>query len=82
MHYRSNNLKFSNSEDVKRALKQYIPDYRETMNIYPNISDRLENALKTAKNCEQRGKKICSDLYKINPHTDIYKVVEDIQNIE
>lgn len=82
MHYRSNNLKFSNSEDVKRALKQYIPDYKETMNIYPNIANKIEKAIETAINCEQRGKKKCSDLYQINPHTDIYKIIEDIQNIE
>lgn len=81
MHYRENNLKFSKSSDVKKALKEYIPEYKETMNIYPKIIAKTQSAIKTAKKCEKQGKEITSNNYKINPHSDIYKVVEEISNI-
>jgi len=79
IHFRSNNLVFQNSESVKRALKEYIPDYKETKNVFSTIENNTDNAIRISKELEQRG--TSSNKYVLNPHTDIYKVVEDIKNM-
>ncbi len=79
IHFRSNNLVFQNSESVKRALKEYIPDYKETKNVFSTIENNTDNAIRISKELEQRG--TSSNKYDLNPHTDIYKVVEDIKNM-
>ena len=79
MHLRNNNLVFQSSEAVKRAIKEYIPDYKETKNIYSIISENTAKAIKTAKKCEQRGKETNENNYQTNPHTDVYKIVEEIE---
>ena len=70
---------FQNSESVKRALKEYIPDYKETKNVFSTIENNTDNAIRISKELEQRG--TSSNKYDLNPHTDIYKVVEDIKNM-
>lgn len=77
IHFRSNNLVFQNSESVKRALKEYIPDYKETKNVFSTIENNTDKAIRISKELEQRG--TSSNKYDLNPHTDIYKVVEDIK---
>lgn len=79
IHFRSNNLVFQNSESVKRALKEYIHDYKETKNVFSTIENNTDNAIRISKELEQRG--TSSNKYDLNPHTDIYKVVEDIKNM-
>ena len=80
MHFRSNNLVFQSSEAVKKSLKDYIKDYKETKNIYPIISENTAKAIKTAKKCEQRGKETNDNNYQVNPHTDVYKIIENINS--
>ena len=77
IHFRSNKLVFQNSESVKRALKEYIPDYKETKNVFSTIENNTDKAIRISKELEQRG--TSSNKYDLNPHTDIYKVVEDIK---
>ena len=79
IHFRNNNLMFQNSESVKRAIKEYIPDYKETKNIYPIIKNKTDKAIEISKQLEQRG--TSNNKYDLNPHTDIYRVVEDIKNM-
>ena len=69
MHFRSSNLVFQSSEAVKKSLKDYIKDYKETKNIYPSISDNTVKAIKTAKEYELRGKETNENNYQVNPHT-------------
>lgn len=80
IHFRSNNLVFQNSESVKRALKEYVPDYKETKNIYSTIKNKTDNAIEIAKQLEQRRTRNTDSIYNLNPHTDIYKIVEEIKN--
>ena len=79
IHFRSNNLVFQNSEAVKRALKGYIPDYKETKNVFSIIEKHTDKAIEISKQLEQQG--TATNKYDLNPHTDIYKVVEDIKNM-
>ena len=46
IHFRSNNLVFQNSESVKRALKEYIPDYKETKNVFSTIENDTDKAIR------------------------------------
>lgn len=79
MHFRNNNLSFQNSESVKETLKSIIPEYKETMNIYKKIEKYTSKAIATAKKLEINGKDIYDDNYSNNPHSDVYKIIEDIE---
>ena len=78
MHYRDNKLKFNCSRDVKYELRNLLGSYNESMNIYKIISHNTDNAIKIARNIEDKVIKNKEDLYKINPHTSIYKIVSAI----
>ena len=79
MHYRNNKLKFNSSKDVKNELSNINGSYDESMNMYKIINCNTDNAIKVAKNIEDKAIKNKEDLYKLNPYTGIYKIVEEIK---
>lgn len=79
MHFRSNKLKFNASKEVKRALEEEIGGtYSETINMYPSISSRLESAIANAKRVNSNSLKDCQNKYLSNPYSEVYKVIEKI----
>ncbi len=81
MHFRDSNLVFDSSNAVKKALREQINDYKETKNIYPLIEDKTTYAVNVAKKCKKRGSDNGENKYRINPHTDVYKIIEEIKNM-
>ncbi len=79
MHYRTNNLKFNSSKEVKRALrKETNGKYNESLNLYPYIKNNQNKAYNHAKKIEELAVKNGEDIIEANPHTDIYKIIDKI----
>lgn len=79
MHFRSNNLNFKSSSDVKKEIKKLIPNYKETKNIYEMIGDKTNTAIENAKLIEKRYKDIVKDMYSFAPHSYVYLIIEEIK---
>lgn len=82
MHYRNNRLKFLSSKDVKKELQIINGYYTESMDMYKMISKSTSSARNTAKNIEQQAVKNNEDLFKLNPHTSIYKILDTIDEFK
>ena len=82
MHYRNNRLKFLSSKDVKKELQIINGYYTESMDIYKMINKSTSSARNTAKNIEQQAVKNNEDLFKLNPHTSIYKILDTIDEFK
>lgn len=83
MHYKSNGLKFNSSQEVKKEMLKFTNGlYSETMNIYPKIIDKMGMAVNLAKTIEQKSIKDREELYKVNPHTSVYKIIEKIDEYQ
>lgn len=71
-----------NGDEVIEKLKKYYPKYEKNCNIYPDIKDRTNIAIKNAKNLEkyqqQNNRKLQS--VEANPYTEMYKIVEEFVN--
>ncbi len=78
MHYRNNKLTFKTSKDVKKELQSLYSQYTESVNMYKIIKNSTDNARKTAYLLEKQIIKNNEDLLRANPHTNIYKVLEAI----
>lgn len=79
MHYKTSNLYFNSSNDVKKALtKETNGKYTESFNLYPYIKNNQNMACDYAKKIDQLALKNNEDIIKINPHTDIYKIIDKI----
>ena len=78
MHYRSNELKFQTSKEVKRELEKINGTYTESMDMYKIIKDSTDNARSTAQSFEQQIIRNKEDLLSSNPHTSIYKMLDAI----
>lgn len=80
LHYEKTARKYQSSKQVKDELKRKIKGYSEEMNVYPLIKDKtleaIENAERIEKNHVKNGQAIDSE--EANPHTSVYKVVEEI----
>ena len=74
MHYRSKDLKFVTSKEVKREVGKLNGTYSESMNMFNIIKDQTDKARTIAKSCEKKGK----DLLNLNPHTSVYKILDAI----
>lgn len=82
MHYRNNRLKFLSSKDVKKELQIINGYYTESMDMYKMINKSISSARNTAKNIEQQAVKNNEDLFKLNPHTSIYKILDTIDEFK
>jgi len=67
-----------NSGDVIKRLKGYYPKYEKNINVYPDIVENLNLAIKNAKKLEKyqldNNRKIGT--VEANPNTEVYKIVE------
>lgn len=82
MHYRNNRLKFLSSKDVKKELQIINGYYTGSMDMYKMINKSTSSARNTAKNIEQQAVKNNEDLFKLNPHTSIYKILDTIDEFK
>lgn len=83
MHFRNDKLIFGSSKEVKKELKSIVKGYRESMNIFPLIRDNISKAVAYAKKIDkQRIADHTSDKYLANPYSEVYIVVEKIENLK
>lgn len=81
LHYEYTSKSYQSSNQVKKELKTFISNYSENMNVYNIINDKTDvailNAKKVEKYHEENGQIIDSEAS--NPHTSVYKVVEELK---
>ncbi len=78
MHFRSNKLIFQSSKEVKKELKNILGNYKEGMDIYKKIVNKTDDACKIAKTLAKNNSDKLKDIIINNPHTNIYKIIEVI----
>lgn len=78
MHYDKNIKIFTSSLEVKKSMVKHIPKYTESMNVFPKIIDKLDKAYKQAQKIEMLAEKEKEDKIDTNPHTDVYKIIDKI----
>lgn len=81
LHDEYTSKSYQSSKQIKREMKSKISNYSESLNIYPILKNKTDDAIKHAKRIEkyqiENGKDINSD--EANPHTSAYKVVEELK---
>lgn len=81
LHYGYTAKVYKSSQQAKDEIKAKINDYFEGMDIYNNIADKTDIAIINAKKVEKyqisNGHAIDSE--DANPHTSVYKVVEELK---
>ena len=80
LHFRNDILSFKNSGDVKKEVKKVITGYKETMDVYNLLYDKMETAIRNAKIIEKRFKGNSDDDYSFTPHSYVYIIIEDVKN--
>lgn len=79
LHFEYTTAKLSNNSVIKR-LKKYLPKYEKNINIFPDIKDKVYEAIERAKRLESfqlQNNKIIG-LVEANPNTEMYKIVEEL----
>ena len=67
---------------MKKELQIINGYYTESMDMYKMINKSTSSARNTAKNIEQQAVKNNEDLFKLNPHTSIYKILDTIDEFK
>lgn len=71
---------YQSSKQVKDEMKSIIANYSESMDVYSIINGKLNIAIQNAKKVEkyqiENKKNINSE--DANPHTSVYKVIEEL----
>ena len=79
VHYEYTTAMIS-SDDVIIRLKKYYPKYEKNCDIYPDIIDKINNAINNSKKLEKyhhlNNKKL--QMVEANPYTEMYKIVEEL----
>ena len=79
LHFEYTTARLSNNSVIKR-LKKYLPKYEKNINIFPDIKDKVYEAIDRAKRLESfqlQNNKIIS-MVEANPNTEMYKIVEEL----
>lgn len=79
LHFEYTTAWLSNN-DVINKLKKYYPKYEKNINIFPEIKDKVFEAIKNAKKLEsfQLDNDKIIGMVDANPSTEMYKIVEEL----
>ncbi len=79
LHFEYTTAWLSNN-DVINKLKKYYPKYEKNINIFPEIKDKVSEAIKNAKQLEsfQLDNNKIIGMVDANPSTEMYKIVEEL----
>ena len=79
LHFEYTTAWLSNN-DVINKLKKYYPKYEKNINIFPEIKDKVFEAIKNAKKLEsfQLDNNKIVGMVDANPSTEMYKIVEEL----
>lgn len=78
-HFTGSTRQYASNNDVLKALKQYIPEYRKDMpGLWKIIGDKTETAIRNAKFLQQQcvDKGLKQHTVAFTPSTEVYKIVE------
>ena len=82
LHYKYTTAKLSNDEVITN-LKKYLSNYEKNKNVFPIIKENISNAIQNAKKLEKyqqdNGRDI--NLVEANPHSEVYKIIEELERI-
>ena len=72
-----------NSDDVIKKLRSFYPKYNKNCNIYPFINNNINKACERAKTLEKYHVTNNRNIESVeaNPHSDVYKIVEELVKI-
>ena len=79
LHFEYTTARLSNNSVIKR-LRKYLPKYEKNINIFPDIKDKVYEAIDRAKRLESfqlQNNKIIG-MVEANPNTEMYKIVEEL----
>ncbi len=80
MHYKQKGLKFSSSQEVKKEMINVTKGkYIESMNMYPIINKNINKAYDYAKKVSMKAEKEQQDIIEVNPHSNVYKIIDKIK---
>lgn len=79
LHYEYTTAFFTNNGILKR-LQNYFSKYKKGYNIYPDIEDKISNAINNSKKLEkyQISNHDTLNSVETNPYTGIYKIIEEL----
>lgn len=81
LHYQYTTKFLGNYNDVSRLLKNFIVNYRKTIDVYAELSAHTAKAIENSKRLElyQKNNGNASPFgVDVNPFTDVYKLVESL----
>ncbi len=84
-HFTDSTRQYKSSQEAVNRLKEYIPDYEKNMKeIYNQLFDKLDTAISNAKKLDDYNQMLNRSLhsYDYQPSSEIYKIIEKIQNID
>lgn len=79
IHFDESSRPFANGQEMKRELKTHIPDYNESMNVFPILDSLTPTAMKNAEKLRKRSDESW-DIFP-NPSTCVDKLVQEIIEI-
>ena len=79
LHYEYTTATMNNDEVIKK-LKKYCPKYEKNYNIYKEINQNTNTAIKNAKKLKKFQTKNHKNLQmvEVNPYTEMYTLIEEI----
>lgn len=79
LHYEYTTASMNNKNLINR-LKKYYHNYDKNVDIYLDISDKTDKAIKNAKKLEkyQLDNGMVIGTVEANPNTEVYKIVEEL----
>lgn len=82
LHYSYTSKVYVSNKELIDDLKSFIPNYEKNINVYNEIKEKTQDAIKNSKKLEEEQIKAANDINKVkcNPYTSVYKPVEYILN--